>query len=141
MMKIELNTSVIDMNGTELTIYIPEEMIESVWSLVKSVDGKDISVTMSPPFRKRSVGKFSQGHHLNAHIQDICRDTGNSFADIKLLVKMMAIERGYPFTTIRGKVIPKSEADSSVEECSILIDTVHQLAAEEGICLNEGVPA
>jgi len=95
------------------------------------------AVTITKPFRPRSTGPLSQNHHLNGHIQEICMETGNDFDAVKTWVKQQAIARGYPFETSRGVAVPKSEAYASVEECAILIDVVHQLAAELGIMLTE----
>ena len=92
---------------------------------------------IAPPRKLRTTGERSQNHHLNGHIQQICIETGNDFAAVKAVIKQMAVSMGYPFRTFRGMVIPYSEAESSVQECAILIEAVHRLAAEEGILLKE----
>jgi hypothetical protein len=100
-----------------------------------------VKVTVSTPARTRTTGENSQNHHLNGHIQYICQETGNDFDDVKKYVKQKAISMGYPMLERDGKVVLDmwgspmgiSEADSSVEECAILIEAVHQLASELGI--------
>ena len=92
---------------------------------------------IAPPRKLRTTGERSQNHHLNGHIQQICIETGNDFAAVKAVIKQMAVSMGYPFRTFRGMVIPYSEAESSVQECAILIEAVHMLAAELGINLKE----
>lgn len=103
-------------------------------------------VKFSTPKRLRSTGKNSQNAHLNGHIQQICEDTGNEFDLIKLAVKERAIDMGYPMLLdsngnpkigLYGIRLAQSESDSSTEECKILIDAVHLIASEMGICLRE----
>jgi hypothetical protein len=58
---------------------------------------------------------------------------------VKDHLKELAISRGYGFETLPdGAVKPKSEADATVEEAIILIETAHQFAAEWNIPLIEG---
>lgn len=97
-----------------------------------------IRVTIEPETRRRSTGEHSQNHRLNGFIQQICNATGNDFGMIKMVVKLRAIDKGYPFETLStGDRYPKSESDSTIQECAILIQEVEQLAAEEGIVLVE----
>ena len=105
--------------------------------LEKLAQKDSLIVKIAPPRKLRSTGEWSQNHHLNGHIQQICVETGNDFAAVKAVVKQMAVSMGYPFRTFRGMVIPYSEAEASVQECAILIEAVHRLAAELGINLKE----
>lgn len=113
------------------------------------------TVTISTPRRIRSTGANSQNHYLNGAIQRIAIETGNDFADIKKYVKQKAISRGYPKKKIEktdnmgnviavadvvdmyGEPIGISESEASVEECSLLIEQVIQLAAELGIKIGD----
>lgn len=77
-------------------------------------------------------------------------ETGQDFASTKNYIKQMAIERGYPRLMRRtvkgiedvtdwwGNPVGISEADASIEDCSLLIDCAVQLASELGIRLNMG---
>ena len=105
--------------------------------LEKLAQKDSLIVKIAPPRKLRTTGERSQNHHLNGHIQQICIETGNDFAAVKAVIKQMAVSMGYPFRTFRGMVIPYSEAESSVQECAMLIEAVHRLAAEEGILLKE----
>lgn len=96
-----------------------------------------LTVRVSEARKRRTTGERSQSHHLNGHIQTIAMETGNDFEAVKSVVKLRAIAMGYPFKTYRGITVPQSEADCSTKECALLIDAVHQLAAEEGIVLVE----
>jgi hypothetical protein len=97
-----------------------------------------VRIKISLPGRPRTTGEKSQNHRLNGFIQQICMSTGNDFDMIKVLIKMRAIDKGYPFLTLpTGDRYPKSESFSTVEECSLLIAETEQLAAEEGIRLKE----
>lgn len=104
------------------------------------------TVTVELPKRKRSTGNKSQSHHVNGHIQQIATETGQGFQDVKEYVKCQAIDRGYPmlkkddgspFLNVWGHPRGISEADASVEDATILIDQIHQLAAELMIKLVE----
>lgn len=100
-----------------------------------------VKVVVSTPARSRTTGEGSQNHHLNGHIQFICQETGNDFDDVKKYVKQMAVSMGYPMLMkdgvpvldMWGSPLGISEADSTVEECAILIEAVHRLASELGI--------
>ena len=92
---------------------------------------------ISKPRKPRTTGKYSQNAHFNGHIQQICIETGNSFGSVKMYCKKQAIDRGYPFESFKGEIVPMSEADADTIQANMLIDTVHQLADELGIKLKE----
>ena len=97
-----------------------------------------VLVTLQPPKRPRTTGKDSQNHHLNGHIMQICNATGQDYETIKYCVKMIAVEQmGYPYKTIAGHIVPQRERDASVDECALLIEAAHVLAADLGIILQE----
>ena len=88
--------------------------------------------------RPRTTGPKSQNRRLNGFCQQIAVETGESFDTVKMHVKVEAISRGYPYRTSRwGDTVPQAEAAASVEECTMLIEQVQQLAAELGIILRE----
>ena len=94
-------------------------------------------VSVQPPKRPRSTGAGSQNRHLNGHIAQIAAETGNSPDAVKIAVKFDAVGMGYPYKTIGSKIVPQSEADCSAEECALLIEAAHVLAADLGIVLKE----
>ena len=94
-------------------------------------------VAVQPPVRPRSTGQGSQNHHVNGHIGQIAEETGMPFDMVKLAVKSIAIGMGYPFETIGPVAVAKSEALCSTEECGILIEAAHVLAADLRIILRE----
>ena len=97
-----------------------------------------VLVTIASPKRPRTTGDGSQNHHLNGHIMQICVETGNDYDAIKNAVKMIAVEQmGYPYTDFHGVITPKSESESSTDECAKLIEAAHILAADLGIILRE----
>lgn len=136
-MTVEMTARIAQADGRTVSVEIPRGMEPQTRKVLEKCTAGYATVHISTPRRIRSTGYRSQSHHLNGHIQQICVATGNDFEMVKTVVKMRAIARGYPFKTLRGVVIPQSEADSSIEECALLIDEVHQLAAEEGIGLLE----
>ena len=75
---------------------------------------------------------------MNGHIAQICNVTGNDYETIKYCVKMIAVEQfGYPFSTVAGHVVPKRERDCDTQECGMLIEAAHYLAAQLRIVLRE----
>ena len=97
-----------------------------------------VLVTLQPPKRPRTTGKDSQNHHLNGHIMQICNATGQDYETIKYCVKMIAVEQmGYPYKTIAGHIVPQPESESSTDECALLIEAAHILAAQLSIILQE----
>ena len=97
-----------------------------------------VLVTIASPKRPRTTGDGSQNHHLNGHIMQICAETGNDYDAVKNAVKMIAVEQmGYPYTDFHGVITPKSESESSTDECAKLIEAAHILAADLGIILKE----
>ena len=100
--------------------------------------GDFVLITMQPPKRPRTTGKDSQNHHLNGHIMQICNETGARYSAVKDEVKRIAVETmGYPYEIINGHIHPKGESDSSTDECNLLIEAAHVLAADLGIILIE----
>ena len=97
-----------------------------------------VLVTIQPPRKPRTTGAHSQNHHLNGHIMQICAETGNDYDAVKDAVKMLAVSTmGYPYKTIGGQIVPQRERDASVDECALLIEAAHVLAADLGIILQE----
>ena len=75
-------------NATEIDRYLTD--IERVFRSC-SKDGRRVHVLVESEKRTRSTGEFSQSHHLNGHIQQICRETGNDFTTVKEFIKSQAI--------------------------------------------------
>lgn len=97
-----------------------------------------VLLTIQPPKKTRTTGAHSQNHHLNGHIMQICNETGNSYDVIKYCVKMIAVEQMcYPYKTIAGHIVPQPESESSTDECALLIEAAHILAAQLSIILQE----
>ena len=105
-----------------------------------------LHVLIEPEPKARTTGDYSQNHHLNGHIQQIAKITGQPFEDIKKYVKQQAITLGYPMKTIAGnpvtdmwgQVVGISEKDATTEQCALLIESVHKLADDLDITLEEG---
>ena len=101
--------------------------------------GKDTDI---PP-RLRTTGWKSQNHHLNGHVAQIARETGNDAYDVKVGIKARAIKRGFPPSHLvhikgRGPIeVFKSEAECTTSECAMLIEECHQVSDELGIVLRE----
>ena len=97
-----------------------------------------VLVTIQPPKHRRTTGEHSQNHHLNGHIMQICNETKNSYNAVKDEIKRIATEEmGYPYEEINGHIHPIGESESSTDECALLIEAAHVLAADLGIILQE----
>lgn len=101
--------------------------------------GGTVQVEVSLPRRLRTTGERSQNHRINGHCQQIAVAVGGvSFEAVKMHMKRLAVDHGYPFDTLPdGTIAPKSEADVTVEQASCLIETINQFADEYGIKLKE----
>ena len=88
--------------------------------------------------RPRTTGPRSQNKHLNGHVQQIAQETGEDFDEVKREIKRRARKRGYPWLVGEfGQEKAKSEALATVEECGMLIDEAHEVAAFLNIALIE----
>ena len=97
-----------------------------------------VLVTIQPPRKPRTTGEHSQNHHLNGHIMQICNETQNSYNSVKDEIKRIATEEmGYPYEEINGHIHPIGESESSTDDCALLIEAAHVLAADLGIILQE----
>lgn len=106
-----------------------------------------LSIDITLPKRPRTTGERSQNRAINGYIQQICEYTGNEFNDVKMYCKNRAMKRGYPWMmTSEGEVIyslqtgdpmPESETKISVEQASMLIEEIVQLASELNFRLKE----
>ena len=144
-MNLELPAAVIEQpNNETFTVRIPRERLDE-WALIRMNQrykaSSQLYVKVAPPRRPRTTGRGSQCNHLNGHVRQICRHTGDSFDDVKMHIKREAISRGYPSVdTSWGEVVPKSEAEASSGEASILVATAHMVADFLGVSLYEGDP-
>lgn len=117
---------------------ISKILLTNVISVIRDKHNDYAQVTIKPPRKKRTTGYKSQNHHLNGHIIQICNHTGNSYSVVKDYIKIIAVEQfGYPYKIINNKLIPQGESDCSTEECAMLIEASHYVAATEGIILRE----
>jgi hypothetical protein len=58
-----------------------EKILQEIEKIEKAVGFA--LVTMQKPKKPRTVGADSQNHHLNAHIMQICQETGNDYDSVK----------------------------------------------------------
>lgn len=96
-----------------------------------------VRVQLSRPARPRTVGYNSQNHHINGHVQQIAHETGNEFEHVKHAAKQLALKRGYPFRLLAGQVVPYSETELDVSQAAMLIEALHEIAADMGLTLRE----
>jgi hypothetical protein len=129
------------MERQRLTIEVPSGLLAMVQHTAKTCAAGYVRVDLARPGRPRTTGEDSQNHHINGHIAEIASETGQDFDTVKLALKKMAVSRGYPFRTekITGEVVPYSETELDTVQAGILIDTIHQFAAEFGIRLMENL--
>jgi len=131
-----------------LALLIPNKhktAVKDIFALADKRDNGFVTIRISNVHRPRTTGEGSQNHHINGHVQQIATETGNPFDVVKLEVKHRAIGMGYPMLheggevrmDLYGRPMGISEADSTVEECALLIEAAHMLAAELGIVLEE----
>ena len=134
---LECNVDLVQYSHNQVTLELPA-VAEDAWAaLVQRLQKKrvyQVYLKMDYPRRPRTTGDLSQNHHLNGHIAQIIKVTGDEFDDCKAEIKGRALKRGYPFRTDSwGNVVPQSEADCSTVECAMLIEEAHDLAAFCGV--------
>jgi len=103
------------------------------------------SFSISEPKTKKSTGYKSQNSHFHGHCASIAEDTGQPVEDVKKYLKAQAVGRGYPMLMkddeplldFWGQIQGESMSDITSEQCSMLIETAHQFADENGIRLIE----
>jgi hypothetical protein len=137
---IQFTAKVAD-NEVDLLVAKPRAFETALAVLLEQAKAKCagyLNVRFDLPHRPRTTGWKSQNHRINGFIQQMSAATGNDFDALKMVCKREAISEGYPFQTLpNGEVWPKSEAGISIEEATILINTIQRIAAEYNIPLKE----
>lgn len=103
-----------------------------------------VTITFSTPHRPRSRGQQGLVHDW---FQDIAEYTGNTLDHVKMGLKIMAMDEGWPMQRdndgnaiidpFTGKTKPISEADASIEQETILMNVTRRFAAEYKIPLRK----
>ena len=121
-----------------VTFLLPDYAREHYAEMIRKGQPDDVyDVTIERPRLRRTTGPGSQNHHLNGHIQQIANEIGDNFDSVKLAIKFEARSLNYPGKDVAGHWIPQSEKECNTEECAILIDTTHRIAAFLGVILDE----
>jgi hypothetical protein len=133
---LQVTTRIIYEPG-RLIVELPATFDMPMKVFVEKLRGGPAIITLKKWYRSRSTGWKSQSAHINGHIQQIAEETGNDFDTVKTWAKTESISEGYPYDLINDLVVPWSEARIDVLQASILINTIHRLAAELGTNLKE----
>lgn len=138
-LKIESYSSKDGMLLLSVSDYGVRAMLKGLVDLCNKNYGGYIKLDMSPPYKARTTGLGSQNSKIWALIQQIAEATGNELQDVEDALKERAMKRGYPYSMnqLTGRPRPLSMTLIDTKEASILIDELHQLAAELGINLVE----
>ncbi|MBW2037427.1 MAG: hypothetical protein JRI41_08115 [Deltaproteobacteria bacterium] len=139
MNKLKMRALIPEYDATtgKATVQLLSDYREAFAILHQRVKGAVWELTAGKWYRRRTTGWKSQNHHINGHVQQICIETGQDFETVKAMVKIRAIDAGYPFDVYRNFTIPKSEAFCNTQEAAMLIEAAHVIAAELGIILKE----
>jgi hypothetical protein len=97
--------------------------------LEKIPDNGVVEVLFTIQHNKASNAQISK---LHASIRQIAFELGNSFDDIKSIIKL---KTGLIHNDDKGNVVEKSFADCTKEEISLAIETCQDLANQQGIML------
>ena len=134
---LQITTRIIHEPG-RLIVELPPTYDTAMKVFVEKLRGGPAIIQLKKWYKGRSTGWKSQSHHINGHCQQIAEETGNDFDTVKSYCKNEAISAGYPIDILNDIVIPWSEARIDTLQASILLDTIHRLAADYGINLKEG---
>ena len=115
--------------------------LKSLIELCENKHGGFVQLEMSAPYPKRTTGRGSQNSHIWGHIQQIANFTGYDIDDVEDYAKLKAVSLGYPYKTnpLTGEIKPASMKTINTVEAGYLIETLHRLASELEIELDEGV--
>ena len=133
---LQITTRIIHEPG-RLIVELPPTYDTAMKVFVEKLRGGPAIIQLKKWYKGRSTGWKSQSHHINGHCQQIAEETGNDLDTVKSYCKNEAISAGYPIDILNDIVIPWSEARIDTLQASILIDTIHRLAADYGINLKE----
>lgn len=124
--------------------FVTIEVLDEQWAALEwelaTFKTSQACVKFTRPKKPRTTGPGSQSAHFHGHCMSIAIATCNTLEMVKVALKEIAMDEGYPGKIICGKKIPQSEADASTDDERILIETAHRIAAEEGIALIETEP-
>ena len=114
----------------------------ALYSVLKACKDKNndyVKVTIGRPRKPRTTGPGSQNNHVWGHATQIATETGNEVDDVMDAAKERALKRGYPYhvNKLTGKVKPYGTEELDTEQCGMLIEELHMIAAEMGITLIE----
>ncbi len=98
--------------------------------------GKEIRITIEPVYKLRTD---DQNAIFHAKINMLSRECGGDREWIKEQVKELAIQHGYPYEVVSGKVVPKSSSEVTIEEMEILIDSLYEYAYLNGCYIGEKI--
>ena len=121
----------------EFRLVVPSPYCNLIAALLRRKKDHYYRIRIDRPRKARTTGDRSQNHHINGHCQQIAIETGNNFETVKTYCKEQAISEGYPYDEFGGKMIPYSETRIDTVQAGVLIETIHRLAAELGIVLEE----
>lgn len=94
----------------------------------------DLDAKKSAP---KSVGKGSQNNHAWGHATEIGKEIGEDGRDVLYECCKMAAPDYPTRMNAWGEVVPKRWSLATVKEASVVIEKLHQLAAERGVILWE----
>ena len=120
-----------------LIVELPQTLDTPVKIFTDKLKGGPAVIQLKKWYRSRTTGWKSQNHHIRGHEAQIARELGQDPDSIHDYMKREAIGRGYPYDLINEIVIPWSESRIDTIQASLLIDEIHQFAAEYGINLIE----
>ena len=133
---LQITTRIIHEPG-RLIVELPPTYDTAMKVFVEKLRGGPAVLQLKKWYKGRSTGWKSQNHHIRGHEAQIARELGQDADSIHDYMKREAISRGYPYDLINDIVIPWSESRIDTLQASMLIDEIHQFAAEYGINLVE----
>jgi len=107
----------------------PKDKIKYNLLLEKIPEDGIVEVLFTLQHNKASLAQISKVH---ACIRQIANELGNTFDDIKHIIK---IKSGLLIEDDKGHIVEKSFKDCSKEEISLAIETCEDLANSQGIML------
>jgi hypothetical protein len=125
-----------------LSLEIPPTIRDRLAEMVRKSDAKHagfLTVSFELPHRPRTTGEHSQNNLIHGWCRAIALALGYDEPMVYEAMKRMAVGNGYPTwqNPLDGKEEPRPMHYSSVEEASIVSQTIEVFAGEHGIILPE----
>ena len=121
--------------GGHLIVEVPSPASTAMNVFIEKLRGGPALIDLRKWYNRRSTGWKSQSHHLWGHASQLGEHFGYDKSTMLYLVADMV--PSWPRVTWRGSTRSTSESQIDMYTAAEAIETMHRIAAEEGVNLRE----